>query len=301
MTDYFYNFAKNTELPADAVSELENCFIKIKNNNESEFDKLTDIFYESHFDRNSIVPQMKETAQSISESFYTISGLFLICSSERIRRDFLAKGYPEKVFWDTMCDIKYKLCECKTVKGVWGNFTENWYKIFYTLDLFKLGRLEYQRFSYPESMPEYDDGKNKVNYGDLCYNVHIPSCGPLTKELRMESYKLAYDFFADELKGKNLVCVCHSWLLYGKNREILTPKSNIYDFIGDWNIIKNDEDNTFRNCWRLFGKDYDGNADSLPRDTSTQRAFADWLKNGNKTGVGFGVMVFDGKNIVNKQ
>ena len=40
------------------------------------------------------------------------------------------------------------------------------------------------------------------------------------------------------------------------------------------------------------------NAAEMPRDTSMQRAFADFLIGGGKTGTGFGVIVFDGKEIL---
>ena len=71
-------------------------------------------------------------------------------AAQRARRDYLAQGVCEEIFWDTFCDLRYKLLECKTIHGVWGNFVASWYPIFYTCQIVKLGRLEFENAVYEE-------------------------------------------------------------------------------------------------------------------------------------------------------
>ena len=115
----------------------------------------------------------------------------------------------------------------------------------------------------------------------------------------MDSYRRALEFFAKERGDKPLICICHSWLLFEGNREIFPARLNMVDFMNDWDIIHSEEADEYGDCWRLFGKEYDGNADNLPQNTTQQKAMAAWLKDGKKTGEGFGVLIFDGEKIIN--
>ena len=86
--------------------------------------------------------------------------------------------------------------------------------------------------------------------------IHIPSSGePFDREARLASYKMAYDFFREELAGGPLVCVCHSWLLYPGYKEVLKPTSNIVSFMGDFDIVEAEDGNFCGGllspiCWR---------------------------------------------------
>ena len=97
-----------------------------------------------------------------------------------------------------------------------------------------------------------------------------------------------------------MIC-CHSWLLYPDTKDLFKCSRNITDFYNDFDIIGKDESEGFSNAWRVFEKDYNqSEIDSLPDNTSLQRNFIQWLKNGGKTGNGFGVIIFDGQKIINK-
>ena len=96
------------------------------------------------------------------------------------------------------------------------------------------------------------------------------------------------------------MCQCESWLLYPRNREILSPASNIIGFLGDWDIVQSGETPEFHDAWRVFGADYKKPLDQLPERTSMQRAFKRWLLAGNQTGWGLGLLIFDGKTILNR-
>ena len=101
--------------------------------------------------------------------------------------------------------MKYKAIECKNVQGVWGNFVAHWYPIFFSNDIVKLGRLEYENVTYEGEVP-YEKNGYVVRPGDKVKSVHIPSSGePFDQAARLASYKKAYQFFKEELQGGPLV------------------------------------------------------------------------------------------------
>lgn len=228
---------------------------------------------------------------------YTIRALIVIISSEWLLKKYNEKGYSEDIFWDTMSDLKCKLVECYQKNKIWGTSTKDWYDLIFKMKVFKLGRLEFGRMTY-KGTESQKIGDFVLNPGDIVFGVHIPSCGPMPRELRMDSYKKAYNFFEKERGNKPIIFYCHSWLLYEKNREIFPPHLNMVDFLNDWKIIESTPRDNYISCARLFGCDYSGNPEDLPADNTARRAMVEWLKKGNKTGAGVGIMAFDGEKII---
>ncbi len=252
-------------------------------------------YYENDFSTQLVHPLLEDIAEASGLSIHTVWGLFLAFAAETARHDYLENGVSEEIFWDTFCDLKYKLLECKENKGVWGNFVPFWYPIFYSCDIVKLGRLEYETRAY--SGPARTVGGHTLQPGDKVLSIHIPSSGePFHKEARLESYRKAYDFFQDLRDGGPLVCQCHSWLLYPEYRQVLPAASNIVSFMDDFSIVEV-EDGSFDDAWRVFGPEADKPADQLPETTSMRRAFKRHLQNGGKTGSALGLLVFDGQKL----
>ena len=216
-------------------------------------------------------------------------------SAEQTLGEYLKRGYTEKLFYDTFEDVIYKLNECIEVKGVPGVFVESWYSGFFRLGTFKLGRLEFAAATYGGDTAYEKDGIT-VTSADTAITVHIPSCGPFPRALREESYAMAYEFyrkhFPEYFKGDKLVFTCNSWLLFPKLKEILPSHLNMVDFLSDFDIISERTDEGYKNGWRLFGVEYDGNPDHLPANTTARRCIVNWLKSGKYMGTGFGVKVY---------
>ncbi len=258
-----------------------------------------DFFRENDFNIQLTRPVVEETAKLAGLSPYTVWMLLLIEASQDMREAFSAEG-REDLYWATFADLRYKALECKEIYGVWGTFVAFWYPIFYTKDIVKLGRLEYENIEYGWDTP-YVWGGVALEKGVPVKNIHIPSSGePFDEAARLDSYKKAYDYFKDELHGGPLCCVCHSWLLYPEYGKLLKPGSHIRGFQGDFAIVGADTEEEFGDAWRLFGADYQKPTAELPERTSMQKAFKEYLLAGGKTGEGRGVLLFDGKRILNK-
>jgi len=168
------------------------------------------------------------------------------------------------------------------------------------MKLFALGRFQYIKGEFIAENP-YVFKDITINPGDDVYYIHIPSGGSMTEENRYDSYKKAFKFFGKK-EGDYLLLVCSSWLLYPQNKLIYPEKSNLMGFFNDFDIIRSREDEKpFPNAWRIFNKSYDGDVSVLPQETTLQKNFAKWLAEGNKTGIGYGVIIYDGKQIINKK
>ena len=228
--------------------------------------------------------------------------MLLVGCLPELRRRYEAAGLEDELFWAMMMDLKYKLMECHTVKGQWGTFVGRWFDWHYKMKRFALGRLQFEVKEWHREEP-YERAGVKVQKGDAVINMHIPSAGPLTRSLRMDAYRRAYAFFADCYYDGKLVLTCHSWLLDPVYATFLPEHSNVVDFQRDFDIYDVEKVDNFGDAWRIFGAAGDqpvdqSNAAELPRETSMQRAFADFLAAGGQTGEGHGVIVFDGKEIL---
>lgn len=290
-------FLDKTHFPSEAVSFLMEAGERLAAPALAlEMDSAAGFFYDHDFSIEKTQPLVEKMAREAGISPYTQWTLFLIHAAKRAREDYIAKGIGEEIFWATFEDLKYKALECKEIHGVWGTFVAFWYPIFYSCNIVKLGRLEFESSSF-HGQPCQACGVSLAP-GDPVKSIHIPSSGePFGLEARLDSYRRAHSFFRGEREDGKLVCVCHSWLLYPGYRDILPENSNIRSFMEDFTILRVDEEG-FEDAWRVFGADAQKPPQDLPENTSMRRAFKRHLMAGGKTGSALGLLVFDGEKLV---
>lgn len=248
---------------------------------------------------NDLLPELDELARKYSETNLTLHFVFLMNCSDILLERYREAGMDEEIYWKTMDDLRCKLLECVECRGVWGTFVAGWYDGFFRMTRFALGRLQFERSEFNRA--EYSKGGVRLKEGDLVINFHIPSSGKLTREMRFDAYRRAFDFYRDDFGGGPAVFVCGSWLLYAGHRDFLPPEcGNILDFMSDFDIIASEDKEKFGNDWRVFGRCAGLEPRLLPRDTALRRAYAERLEAGLPTGDGFGVIVFDGERIINR-
>ncbi len=225
--------------------------------------------------------------------------LFLLECALTLPERYEKAGYDTELAYDLLCDITYKLRECEHVHNVMGTMTFDWFHNHFLLRRFALGRFQYDPTVWISDRI-YDFGDIHLRKGSPIVRFHIPSSGHFPREERLDSYKRAYNFFCKE--GELLILVCGSWLLYDKNREVFPQGSNLLDFMDDFDMFSIREGHSpFSQAWRVFGMDYDGDTSKLPRETTLQRNYIKWLDEGNTVGSGAGVILFDGKKIINNK
>ena len=293
---YLLGFLEEFSYEEEDRAALTAAFEKIAASTElyEEFAELLKRYEEDmNCDFEAIREAMKETSAKAGVHEYTGQLLLFICLSKTMRDYYKKAGLNEEIWFTTVCDLKYKMVECKEVYKICGTFVAPWFDRFYKLERFGFEKLQFEFI--PFGM-EYNKNGVALKPDSTVINVHIPRTGArLDREGMVSAYQKAADFFREKLEGNPIVFVCWSWLLFPRNKEILSETSNLYAFISDFDVFYHEEYPDYSDVWRLFDVNYDGNVDHLPQNTSLRRAYADWIRKGEKTGFGYGVYVYEKK------
>lgn len=222
----------------------------------------------------------------------TVELLMQLQAAGPLKGIYEEKGYSEELYWDTMMDLQYKLLECREVYGIWGTVAARWQSGFFRCEMFQLGRLQYEPIGLP--IDEYKGYKK----GDRVYNLHIPSCGPMTPEAVMASLKTAYGFFREELTDGILPVHLHSWMIYPAHYAVYPEGGNLRKFYDLFDVFEPVEKPKNPYLWRIFGIEKCEDYSDLPQRTSLQRRFKEYLLAGKCMGAARGMLLFDGEKIL---
>lgn len=275
---------KELDFPAEAIEYLTEKYAELTACEavKDTLHKAYDALFDSEGD---YIPPINELADKTGIHNHTVSMLILLSAADTLRYIYKAKGLPEKVWYDSMCDLRYKLLEYKRLTGLWGTDVESWFKEFFTLNRFALGRLQFNTGTLQK-----DCGDN-LKAGDTVVYTHIPSSGPLNIEDARESFRMAREWFKDDFKDGNTVIACSSWLLYTPLTERLPDRSNIKKFAGLYDIYDIQPELTNKNFWRIFYRKYSPEvlAEIEPQN-SLERAAIGLIKDGGSLGIGLGIV-----------
>ena len=301
--EFYKTLISKLELPEEAEKEFTDV-VKLADENLQfgrDLDKLIMRFmFPKAHDIRRFMEKLSPISQKYSVSETTLQFVFLLLSAETLYKRYQKQNIPDGIFYDTIKDLKYKFYECLECKGYFGTFVPHWFEGFYRLERFSLGRFQYEHTDTDKEI--VTPGGVKIKKGTKVLFLHIPSGGePLTDEVRLDSYKKAYEFYKDTsfVKNGRIVFVCHSWLLYKEHYKFLPENSNILKFMNDFYIYDQYISDIKEDLWRIFGKNDKLPYKDLPEDTSLKKAYKNWLIEKDETGGGVGVIVFDGKKIIN--
>ena len=284
LTEFFKDFEYDTEdaehlLCAYGKITADARACRILDEALAAYGESIDIDYEEQ-----ILKRSKEISNIIEIHPYTTDLLLFICMTKRLEQVYAERGLDMQIYHDSVLDLKWKLEECKTVRGICGSFVAFWFPRFFSLKCFALGRLQFEvtlmKCDYEKNGIRLEKDKSRV------INVHIPRTGtPMDKESCDKAYALAREFFKDQVD----VCafVCHSWLLFPKNLEILPAHTNTCKFISEFDIMDWGY-NEGQDLWRLFDT-HEMNPNRLPTNGSLRRCYAEHLKAGGRVGWGYGI------------
>jgi hypothetical protein len=275
---------------------LTDVYVKITENEDTSklFEQIMKMYEE---DINCDYKQIIEIADKIAEKLYihefTVELLVFICLSEKTEKVYAEKGIAPEVFYGNMCDLKYKLEECKLVYNITGSFVAQWFERFFNATRFTFGRLQFELIDFNKN---YEKNGVVLTPESRVVNVHIPrSPLPFNEENCDKAFLMAAEFFKDEFE-ESIPFYCASWLLYPENKEILSEKSNTYKFLSRFDIIKGRIDKTFHSLWRIFDT-MEKHPDRLPEDTRIKKAYKEHLKRGGKIGSGEGLFFISKENL----
>ena len=200
--------------------------------------------------------------------------------------EYRERGIPDSIFLDTMSDIKI-WCENADNKGI-KNY--GWLKNHLRLELFRLGRLQFQLYECKNRTLNYK--RLPFPYGERLIYVHIPQGEKLDRERCIESFYKAEEFFDRYFPGyKYRWYFCESWLLYEGNRDFMKKDSNIVQFMDLFDCrysLKID----IQAIERIYGKRHIF-IKSYPEKTSLQKRAKEYMLSGGKLGIGVGIIEKD--------
>lgn len=263
--------------------------------------RVVGMYYESDFNHEPALAELESVQTLLNIPINTLRFILIACAAERMQSAYAEHGYTEEMFTDFLKDLRCKVKTHHTLEKVLGlpvSSVSYWYPLFLGLKLFALGRLQYEIYQRPNITEPVTVGGHTVQPEDIVRFIHIPAIGPLDREARMDSYRKAYEFFKEDLGDKPFVLYCTSWLLYERNREFMSPNSNIVDFMNDFKIVKSfPVPSIDYSC--IFNMPYKSGDPAVPKDNALRRSLAAWLDAGGVPGGGDGYFLFDGETIIN--
>jgi hypothetical protein len=290
MRTYLEEFCQEIDFPKEAIEALGAACSQLEEHKEGKLKFLELVeYFKEHSEKKehkSIISRLNAIGEETGINQYTLHMLYAIALSKHTRVLYEQKGISHEIFLDTMYDLKAKLMECYQLHEVWGTEVFWWEIDLFNLSLIALGRLQFEVIEYEG---EYEGEMYNLKNGDKVLNMHIPSGKPLDCKECKESFKKAAEFYKEYFVDRPVAFVCMSWLLYPAHREFLPENSNILKFMDFFHIVSWKKREDKRYLWRIFYKDWEKEPKELPRSSSLQRAYADWLINGNPAGEGHGV------------
>lgn len=275
---------KLIDFPAEAQEKLLSVYETVKNTGD--FLKICDMFKEKA-GWEAIDTEIEKASQAASINRHEYNLAVLMANAYLMKENIREKGYPEEIFYENLKEFPSKLTECKKRYDVWGISAFSWSYNVIVANNIRLGRLDFV--------------EREIKDGQKAIYVHIPSGGPLLHDEVIDSYKRAFKLFG-RTHGDRTAFVCSSYLLFPDYQgTAFREGSNTYNFAKDYNILQVLYTDEFLDAWRVFYVDFNGDTSVLPKETSMQRAFIEYLSKGGKPGRGVGAFFFDGEKIYKEE
>ncbi|MGW6916371.1 acyltransferase domain-containing protein [Kitasatospora sp. NPDC054939] len=206
--------------------------------------------------------------------------LLFVALAPHTRAYHEARGIPSTVSRQTLADLGRQLAVGRRRGTVGGLGTGSWLTLHFRGELYQLGRLQFQRRHLRKKAAE---AARAAGFGAWSLELHVPDFhGPLDPASCDRSLALAREFFARHWPDEPYdTASISSWLLDPQLARYLPPDSNILRFQQRFTFLDGgpDEPDDAEPLRYVFG-DPDRPVESLPRDTSVQRAVVDHLRAG---------------------
>ncbi|WP_276907214.1 acyltransferase domain-containing protein [Peptoniphilus duerdenii] len=190
--------------------------------------------------------------------------------------EYMNRKIPEKIYVDSMKDIRIWANDYKKKHGVWGIDEHDWLAESLDLKVIRLGRLQYEKTRAKKNL-------GPIGEGEEFLAVHIPEDGKLDPKDVENSLDLAREFYKDQ--GIKYF-YCKSWLLSLNLDRVLDENSNIVKFRDKFNHIEMNFD-MHQPEERIFSKVLEDKS-FYPEETSLQKNAKKAILEGLDIGVGSG-------------
>ena len=213
--------------------------------------------------------------QAYSEAVGTgvLPMLTLLLTAPEVAAFHASRGIPPEVSTATLADLGQQVWVHRLTSHEFGLHTQGWLLTAWCGALYWLGRLQFEL-----CLENWiaDGGKTR----EWVLSTHIPRTGPLKPALVDESFAEATNFFAryfPDYPTRDFFCV--SWMLDPQIAELF-PHSNLAAFQRRWTLYGDSQPGNTDVLFFVFNRREPTNPESLPRDTSLQRAIAERMAAG---------------------
>ena len=286
--DYLSRFLNDFAFPDGAKQTLLTAYEQV--NRDALFDCVS-AYKTGGLGYDEGIEKMAALAKECGLHEYTLVLLYLIYLADVLKTQYIARGIDLEVWRASMLDLKSKALDCEGLYGLWGTKEAVWHKAFFEFKRFGFEKLQFNASRFGK---RYDKNGVHLVEDDPVLRVHIPRTGEkLDHESVQRAYRKGAEFFKKNFPetygDRPVVFVCKSWMFFDKLKEVLDPQSNFMRFCNDYDVFEQELLEDYSSTWRVFYKPYEGDLSQMPQETSLQRAYACWIKKGEKIGVGWGV------------
>lgn len=225
-------------------------------------------------------PTLPESLGTIHRYFFIYVFMALLPEA---RTYHLAHDVPDEVSWATFADLGRHLKRHRRSYGIGGLNVPFWFMLHFRGCIYELGRLQFDRGRLGQQTGEAIANAG-FPYGptDFALGVHIPEMhGPMSPARCDASFAWAREFYPRHFPDEDYkIATCHSWLLDPQLAEYLPADSNIVQFQRRFHLAFLSEPNPSGILYFIFGQ-RTPDLDSLPQNTTLERAIVGHLKAGH--------------------
>jgi len=207
--------------------------------------------------------------------------LALVACADEVRAYHAGRGIGPDDSWRALSDLGQQVIVHRLTYGTFGLHTHDWLRVAWSGALYWLGRLQF-------------NVQRDAVAGDWVCSTHIPRTGPLTPESVDDSLAWARRFFPEHFPDHPVTAFyCSSWLLDPQLAAALPATSNMAQFQRRWTLAGDPKDTDDDAIFFTFTRRPPVDRDTLPRDTTLQRAILDRLAAGKHWQTWQGRIPFD--------
>ena len=151
-----YNHALMVMDKQDYPAEAKEVIIRVEEKilADEKANKIYEAMYRAYWLKkknfDAFEDKVKALAEMLGENEYTVKLVLLLNCTKPLLNEYKKANISEDIYWNTIIDLKVKMLECKENYDVYGTFVAGWFKQFYTLERFGIGRFQYELSDFCE-------------------------------------------------------------------------------------------------------------------------------------------------------
>lgn len=204
--------------------------------------------------------------------------LALVVTSYEVQDFHRSRGISDELSWRALSDLGQQVWVHRLTFGVFGLHTQGWLSTAWSGILYWLGRLQFNlhREAGVDGAPPQPRARDR-----WMLSTHIPRTGRLTPESVDASFVEAIAFFGEHFGEYPITGFhCDSWLLDPELAAALSPESNMAQFQQRWRLYGEGRHADADALFFTFAVRGEVDLETLPQDTTLQRAIVNRLRSG---------------------